>query len=167
MPMNIRAAETKDLPGILAITNHAILHTTAIYEYAVRSPEFIEQWFKQKQAENMPVLVYELNNQAVGYGTYGIFRPRAAYQFSVEHSVYVHPDYQGQGIGKQLLAALINKARSEGYHTMIAGIDAANEQSCALHQKFGFSEVGRLREVGYKFDTWLDLVFMQLLLQTT
>jgi phosphinothricin acetyltransferase len=112
----------------------------------------------------MPVLVCEINGQAVAYGSYGIFRAWDAYKFSVEHSIYVHKNFQGQGIGKQLLIALIDKAKQDGYHTMIAGIDADNQKSCEFHKKLGFFEVGRFKEVGYKFDRWLDLVFMQLML---
>jgi phosphinothricin acetyltransferase len=81
----------------------------------------------------------------------------------VEHSIYVHKDYQGRGIGKKLLEALITAAKEGGYHTMIAGIDASNQKSCDFHAKFGFVEAGRIKEVGYKFDKWLDLVFMQLI----
>lgn len=162
--MNIREAVTKDLPFILDIMNDAILNTTSIYDYNVRTTEFIETWFRQKKTDQLPVLVYEDNGNTVAYGSYGIFRAWEAYKFSVEHSIYVNKDFQGKGIGKQLLMALIEKAKKDGYHTMIAGIDASNESSCAFHQKLGFIEVGKFREVGYKFDRWLDLVFMQLML---
>ena len=101
---------------------------------------------------------------AVAYGSYGIFRAWEAYKFSVEHSIYVQQDFQGQGIGKQLLIALVERAKKDGFHTMIAGIDADNEKSYAFHKKLGFVEVGKFKEVGYKFDRWLDLVFMQLML---
>ncbi len=163
--MTIRNVVKKDLPIILEIMNEAIENTTAIYDYYPRNYEFVETWFAEKQSDNLPVLVCELNNVAVAYGTYGSFRARTAYKFSVEHSIYVHTDYQGRGIGKLLLAALISAAKEGGYHTMIAGIDASNEKSCAFHHQFGFEEVGRIKEVGYKFDRWLDLVFMQLILK--
>jgi phosphinothricin acetyltransferase len=162
--MGIREAEHRDLPVILDIMNDAILNTTSIYDYKIRSLEFAENWFHKKKADNMPVLVADIDNSAVAFGSYGIFRPWDAYKFSVEHSIYVHRDLRGQGIGKQLLVALIERARQDGYHTMIAGIDAANEKSCEFHQKLGFVEVGKFKQVGYKFDQWLDLVFMQLML---
>jgi L-amino acid N-acyltransferase len=162
--MFIREAEQQDLQIILDIMNDAILNTTSIYDYRVRTNEFVENWFNKKQADKMPVLVCESNNKTVAYGTYGIFRAWDAYKFSVEHSIYVQRDFQGQGIGKQLLMALIGKAKKDGYHTMIAGIDASNQKSCDLHKKLGFNEAGRFKEVGYKFDKWLDLVFMQIML---
>jgi L-amino acid N-acyltransferase len=162
--MHIREAQHKDLEIILNIMNDAILNTTSIYDYEIRTDEFVINWFNKKRLDDMPVLVFEINNQAVAYGSYGIFRAWDAYKFSVEHSIYVHKNFQGQGIGKQLLIALIDKAKKNGYHTMIAGIDAANQKSCGFHKKFGFFEVGRFKEVGYKFDRWLDLVFMQLML---
>lgn len=162
--MYIREATNKDLPFILDIMNDAILNTTSIYDYNARTIEFVENWFKQKKMDHMPVLVHEVNGNTVAYGSYGIFRAWEAYKFSVEHSIYVQKDFQGKGIGKELLMALIEKAKADGYHTMIAGIDASNESSCAFHQKLGFTAVGKFKEVGYKFDRWLDLVFMQLML---
>jgi phosphinothricin acetyltransferase len=162
--MPIREAQHKDLEIILDIMNDAIVNTTSIYDYGIRSTEFVENWFNKRQQDKMPVLVCEINGQAVAYVSYGIFRAWDAYKFSVEHSIYVHKNFQGQGIGKQLLIALIDKAKQNGYHTMIAGIDADNQKSCEFHKKLGFFEVGRFKEVGYKFDRWLDLVFMQLML---
>ncbi|MES2774595.1 MAG: N-acetyltransferase family protein [Bacteroidota bacterium] len=162
--MLIRPAENKDLSVILGIMNDAILNTTSIYDYATRDTTFVENWFSKKQEDQLPVLVCEINGEAVAYGSYGIFRAWEAYKFSVEHSIYVQPGFQGNGIGKHLLLALIDEAKKGGYHTMIAGIDAANQKSCAFHQRFGFVEVGTFREVGYKFGKWLDLVFMQLML---
>lgn len=162
--MNIRNAEKKDLPIILEIMNEAILNTTAIYDYKSRDEAYLEAWFTKKQADNMPVLVYDLEGNAVAYGTFGVFRAWEAYKFSVEHSIYVHVTHQGKGIGKKLLVALIEAAKTGGFHTMIAGIDASNQKSCDFHAQFGFVEAGRIKDAGYKFDRWLDLVFMQLIL---
>ena len=162
--MFIREAELKDLPIILDIMNDAILNTTSIYDYGIRNNEFVEKWFNKKQLDKMPVLVCEINNNTVAYGSYGIFRAWDAYKFSVEHSIYVHKDFRGRGTGKQLLMALIEKAKKDGYHTMIAGIDADNQNSLNFHKKLGFREVGKFNEVGFKFDRWLDLVFLQLML---
>jgi L-amino acid N-acyltransferase len=163
--MLIREAEHKDLQIILDIMNDAILNTTSIYDYEIRTNEFVENWLKKKHTDKMPVLVCEINEMIVAYGSYGIFRAWDAYKFSVEHSIYVNKIFQGQGIGKQLLIALITKAKNDGYHTMIAGIDALNQKSYDFHKKLGFFEVGKFVEVGYKFDKWLDLIFMQLMLQ--
>jgi len=162
--MFIREAQQSDLSIILDIMNDAILNTTSIYDYKIRSAQFVETWYNKKRLDNLPVLVAEINGSAVAYGSYGPFRAWDAYKYSVEHSIYVQKKFQGQGIGKQLLIALIDKARNDGYHTMIAGIDAANQKSYDFHRKLGFFETGRMKEVGYKFDRWLDLVFMQLML---
>lgn len=160
----IRAATYHDLPGILEIMNHAILHTTALYDYTPRTTEYVKGWFDSKQRESMPVIVYEQDGKAVGFGTYGIFRPREAYKFTIEHSVYVAEAFQGRGFGKKLLQELIELATRQGFHTMIAGIDASNTGSIELHRQFGFVEAGLIREAGYKFDQWLDLLFMQRML---
>lgn len=162
--MIIREAEHRDLDIILEIMNDAILNTTAIYDYGKRNREFVDNWFNKKRNNNMPVLVSEVNENVVAYGSYGIFRAWDAYRFSVEHSIYVKKDFQQRGIGKQLLNALIDQSKKDGYHTMIAGIDAANQGSYLFHKNLGFAEAGRIREVGYKFDRWLDLIFMQLML---
>jgi L-amino acid N-acyltransferase len=162
--MLVRKAKHKDLPFILEIMNDAILTTTSIYDYKERNDEFVQTWFNKKRTDNMPIYVYDIDNQAIAFGSYGIFRAWDAYKFSVEHSIYVHKNFQGQGIGKKLLSALIEAAIKDGYHTMIAGIDAANQKSYDFHKKFGFTEVGRFKEVGYKFDRWLDLIFMQRML---
>jgi L-amino acid N-acyltransferase len=162
--MTTRPAIREDLPVILEIMNDAILHTTSVYDYAPRTIEFVEKWFEQKKQEGLPVLVIGEPGRVEGYGSYGIFRAWTAYRFSVEHSIYIHKNYRGGGLGKKLLADLIETARGAGYHTMIAGVDAANKKSIDFHRNAGFEEVGRFREVGYKFNRWLDLVFLQLML---
>jgi len=164
MDIHIRQATKNDLEAILHIINHAILHTTAVYDYKPRTLAYQQAWFEKKQADNMPVLVAEHNNQTIGFGSYGIFRPWEGYRFSAEHSIYVSHEFRGQGIGGKLLERLITLARDQHFHTIIAGIDAENKSSYTFHQKYGFVEVGRFHEVGYKFDKWLDLVFMQLML---
>lgn len=163
----VREAAIKDLPFIQAIMNAAILDTTAIYEDALRDEAYVRRWWDNLQAERMPVLVYEEEGLCAGYGSYGIFRPKYGYRFCVEHSVYVHQDYRGKGIGQTLLQALIARAVKGGFHTMIAGIDAENKGSIHFHEKFGFEQVGYLKEVGFKFNRWLDLVFMQLTLPSS
>lgn len=162
--MYIKEAGPEDLPFILGIMNEAILNTTAIYDYEVRTTAFIENWFQKKQEDREPIIVCQVEGHTVGFGTYGRFRPRAAYQFSMEHSVYVHTDFHRKGIGSMLLTTLIDLAQKQGCHTLIAGIDASNRSSYEFHRRFGFVEVARFKEVGYKFDRWLDLVFMQLML---
>ena len=160
----IRPAEETDIPTILDIVNHIILTTTANYSYEPESLAERMDWFLKKRAANMPVIVAELEGAAIGFGTYGPFRDKTGYRFTVEHSVYVHQDYHGRGIGRQLLEALIGMARQQGMHMMIAGIDTQNQGSVLFHQKLGFEQVAHFREVGFKFDQWLDLIFMQLCL---
>ncbi len=162
--IKIRIASEQDIPAILEIVNHEILHSTVLYEYESRSLEAQLTWFKEKQEANWPIIVAELHSTVVGFGTYGSFRARPAYQNSIEHSVYVHKDHRGKAIGTALLIALIQRAKSNGFHTMIAGIDSSNMGSVEFHRKFGFEVVGTFKEVGFKFDKWLDVVFMQLLL---
>lgn len=164
MQINIRDARIDDLEGILQIINHAIVHTTAVYDYKPRTLLSQQAWFEKKQADQLPVLVADYQNQVVGFGSYGFFRPWDGYRFSAEHSIYVSHGMRGKGIGGKLMEGLIERAKSQRFHTLIAGIDAQNKSSYVFHQKYGFNEVGRFREVGYKFDKWLDLVFMQLIL---
>lgn len=164
MEVIIREATIEDVSKILEIINFEILHTTVVYDYKERSYDQQLQWFLNKQKDNLPIIVAEKDNDVIGFGTFGIYRPWEAYKYAVEHSIYVDRNIRGVGTGKLLLTQLIAIAKEQGYHTMIAGIDAANDKSVTFHKKFGFKEVGTLKEVGYKFDTWLDLVFLQLIL---
>ncbi len=161
----IRHAEQKDLPYILSIYNDAIINTTAVYSYEPHTLAMREEWFAQKMADGYPVIVFEKDERAVGFATYGPFRPWPAYQYTVEHSIYIDPAYHRQGIAKELLQAIINLAKEQQYKTMVAGIDADNQGSIALHKKFGFEHTGTLQKVGYKFERWLDLAFYQLLFE--
>ncbi|QDO92587.1 N-acetyltransferase [Formosa sediminum] len=163
--MNIRFAEIKDVSKIVEIVNYEILNSTVIYDYNERTYQYQLNWFHQKCKDNMPVIVAEEYGEVLGFGTYGIFRPWEAYKFSVEHSIYVSREARAKGIGKKLLTELISIAKANNFHTMIAGVDASNAGSIAFHKKFGFVEIGVFKEVGYKFNTWLDLNFMQLILK--
>ncbi|NJB71474.1 phosphinothricin acetyltransferase [Saonia flava] len=158
----IRPAILKDVPEILTILNHEIKNSTVIYDYTERTLNQQTQWFYTKQEAKMPILVAEKESNILGFGSFGIYRPWEAYKFSIEHSIYVSSASRGLGIGKLLMEELIILAKLQGYHTMIAGVDADNKESYKFHEKFGFKEVGRFNEVGYKFDRWLDLIFMQL-----
>ena len=164
MAIVIRDAREADLAAMLAIYNDAVLTTTAVYDYQPRSSEQQVAWFKAKQEQDLPVLVAEDGGAIVGFASYGPFRPWPAYLHSVENSLYVAPEQRGRGIGSALLPALIQRAADRGLHTMIAGIDATNAASLRLHAKFGFERVAQFREVGWKFERWLDLAFLQLML---
>jgi L-amino acid N-acyltransferase YncA len=164
MEIKIRVATPEDLEKILNIVNYSILHTTANYNNEIQTIETQKQWFEDKRVKNLPILIADYNGEAIGFASYGQFREKIGYRFTVEHSVYVSPTFIGKGIGSVLLSGLIQLAKKQGYHTMIGAVDANNLGSIAFHEKLGFKATGTLREVGYKFDNWLDLVFMQLLL---
>lgn len=153
------------LEAIRAIFNEAIVNSTALYDYEPRSPEVMEAWWAAKQASNLPVIgVLDENGMLMGFGSYGPFRPHAAYQYSVEHSIYVDGRFRGRGLGKELLLRLIDRATQQGYHMMIGVIDAENTTSIALHAQAGFEPCGHIRHAGYKFGRWLDLALYQLVL---
>ena len=165
-PTQLRPATTTDLPAMLEIYNHAILTTTSSYHYEPRTLDQWIVWFADKQQQGMPVFVaVDEADSVIGWSTFGIFRGLwAGYRFSVEHSLYVQEGQRRRGVGRLLLQSLIDEARQRGYHTIIAGIDGTNQASLHLHQSMGFFQVAHFREVGYKFDQWLDLLFLQLML---
>lgn len=153
--------------AILDILNEQIRTSKALYEYVERTPDSIASWFNVKQAKNFPVIGAEDEGGALmGFATYGVFRERPAYKYTVEHSVYVHQDHRGKGLGLALMERLIEAARAQDLHVMVGGIDATNAVSIAMHEKLGFVLAGTIRESGFKFGTWLDLAFYQLTLQT-
>ena len=156
MDLRIRPATEHDIPAILQIVNYEILNSSVIYDYVEHSLEQQLEWFIQKQKDKMPVIVAEKNRIVLGFGTYSVFRPWEAYKLSLEHSIYVDKDYRSHGIGKLLMAELITLAKKEGYHTMIAGIDTSNYKSVEFHNKFGFKEIDTCKEIGSRYDFWLD-----------
>lgn len=162
--MIVRRAIENDLQQILEIYNEAIINSTAVFQYDPHTIEMRKEWFAQKQKDGFPVFVAEDNNVIVGFSTFGPFRNWQGYKYSVEHSIYVKDGERGKGIGKLLMQPLIDTARQMNLHTIIAGIDADNKASIGFHKQFGFVEVAYFKEVGYKFDKWLDLVFMQLMI---
>ena len=162
--ISIRLATEDDLPGMLEIYNDIILNTTAVYEYEPHTLEMRRQWFLTKQEQRFPVFLAEEDGNLAGFSSIGPFRAWAAYKYSVENSVYVKSGLRGKGIGRLLLAPLIGAARNLKMHTIIAGIEASNDASIKLHESFGFKEVAHFKEVGWKFERWLDLKFLQLLI---
>ncbi|MFJ5770459.1 GNAT family N-acetyltransferase [Psychrobacillus sp. NPDC093180] len=158
----IREATPKDLMDILEIYNDAIVHTTAVYSYEPQTIENRKAWYEQKMNEGYPILVFELDNKVAGFATFGPFRPWPAYKYSIEHSIYVNKEYRKKGIGSSLLKEIISIAKEREYKTLIAGIDATNEKSIALHKNLGFVHSGTIDKAGFKFDRWLDLAFFQL-----
>lgn len=152
--------------AILDIFNEAIANSTALYEYEPRNLATIQAWFKLKTERNYPIIGIEDGGKLRGFATYGAFRTYAAYQYSVEHSVYVETKFRRRGIGQKLLQELILLAKQQNYHTMIGGIDAENTISIKLHRSLGFTHCGSIKQVGFKFGKWLDLEFYQLILST-
>jgi len=165
MSIIIRNAKRDDLPLILKIVNYEIEHSTSIYDYKKRTIQDQTIWFEKKKLEKMPIIIAEENGNMIGFGTFGIFRPWEGYQFSAEHSIYLDNNSRGKGTGKKIMNKLIHLAKEQDFHIMIAGIDANNSKSIKFHQNFGFKEVGRFNQIGFKFDKWLDLIFMQLFLK--
>jgi L-amino acid N-acyltransferase len=160
----IRAARETDLPEILEIYNHVILNTTAVYAYEPHTLEMRMDWFESKVRDGYPLFVAEDAGRVVGLSTYGPFRAWPAYKYTVENSVYVAADRRGKGIARLLMSPLIVAACVQGYHAIIASVDAMNEPSLRLHRSLGFEEVAHFRQVSYKFGRWLDLKFLELLL---
>jgi len=153
--------------GILDILNDAIVNSTAIYDYTPRAPETMVGWFDAKSKRDFPVIgAVDDSGELLGFATYGTFRTWPAYKYSVEHSVYVHKDHRGRGIGSTLMRRLIEIAKQQQYHVMLGGIDADNRGSIVLHERLGFVHAGTIRQAGFKFGRWLDLAFYQLLLET-
>lgn len=152
---------------ILDILNEAIINSTALYDYLPRTIEGMETWFDVKIKNHFPVIgLSDEENNLLAFGSYGTFRAWPAYKYSVEHSLYVHKDHRGKGYGKIILREIINDAKSQNYHNLIAGIDSQNMASKKLHESFDFVFCGQIKHAGYKFSRWLDLDFYQLLLST-
>ena len=164
MEIKIRDYQKQDCPAVLAIINDAILNSTALYDYNERTLTTQEAVFDEKLQKGFPVIVAEMNNEVVGFGYYSEFRFRDAYKFTVEHSVYANKNCIGKGIGKLLLTELIKRAKHQNLHTMIGVIDSENRNSIDFHKKFGFEEVGYIKDSGFKFDRWLHSVFVQKML---
>ncbi len=165
MEIKIRNYETEDAEAILEIINYNILNSTSLYDYDIRTLEQQKSILEEKLKKGFPVIIAEINNKCVGFGMYSEFRFRQAYQFTVEHSVYVSNNFNGNGIGKLLLSALISLAKKQKLHTMIGVIDAENVASIEFHKNFGFEIAGTIKDSGFKFNRWLHSVFMQLILE--
>lgn len=162
--MEIRAAREEDAPGIAAIYNDAVAHSTAIWNDELVDATNRAAWLMAHRDLGYPVLVAAEDDRVLGYATFGDWRAFDGYRHTVEHSVYVHADARGRGLGRTLMVALIDEARRLGKHVMVAGIDASNTGSIRLHERLGFTSVGLLPQVGMKFGRWLDLAFLQLTL---
>ena len=159
--MNIRLATADDLVAINDIYNHFVLCSTCTYQTEPETIEGRRAWFAAHGEKHPTTVAVDASGLVVGWGSLSPFHKRAAYARSVENSVYVHPEQHRKGIGRALLADLIERAGALGHHTIIAGIDAEQAPSVALHQALGFERVAFLKEVGHKFGRWLHVIYMQ------
>jgi phosphinothricin acetyltransferase len=164
MPVTLRPATVADLVAINDIYNHYVLNSTCTYQEEPETAKARQQWFEHHGGPH-PIIVAEADGVVVGWGSLSPFHPRSAFRHTVENSIYVHHEHQGQGIGSLLLQDLISRASALGHRVVIGAIDGSQAASIRLHAKHGFQEVGRLRQVGLKFGRWLDLVYMELILE--
>jgi len=160
--MTLRFAREEDCAAIAGIYNHAVLNTAAIWNDQTVDAENRLAWFVARRQAGFPVLVSEEDGQVTGYASFGDWRAFDGFRHTVEHSVYVHPEHQGKGLGRLLLSQLIEEARRIGKHVMVAGIESQNHASLHLHRQLGFTITAQMPQVGTKFGRWLDLTFMQL-----
>lgn len=156
----LRLATFDDLGAINDIYNHFVQCATCTYQEVSETLDERKKWFAQHD-EKHPVTVAELDGQVVGWGSLSSFHARSAYRFTVENSVYVHHLHHKHGIGSAILRDLLTRSSALGHHTVIAGIDSEQAGSIALHTKFGFQKVAHLKQVGFKFGRWLDVVYME------
>jgi L-amino acid N-acyltransferase len=163
--MEIRDATEADLVPMLAIYNDVVATSTAIYRDDPMPFDEYHAWWQARVGQGYPVLVAADAAEIVALASFGDFRAWPGYRFTVEHSVHVRADRRGHGVGTTLVRALMSRARDLGKHVMIAGVDADNADSLRFHERLGFERVAHFREVGFKFGRWLDLVFLQRMLE--
>lgn len=159
----VRPASEKDLGSINDIYNHYVATSTCSYQEELETAESRAIWFR-KHGPRYPVFVAEQQTRVIAWGSLSPYHVRSAYRFTVENSIYVHPQHQRRGIGSRMLLELISAARTLGYRAIIAAIDSAQTGSVALHARHGFQPVGHFRQVGMKFGRWLDVVYLEFLL---
>lgn len=162
--MIVRAATGNDVPALTALYNDLGVATTASYDLCPVTVDQRLAWLDDHMANNWPVLVADDDGQVAGFAAYGAFREKPGYRFTVEHSVYVDQQYQGCGVGRALMTALIDVAKAQHIHTIVGLVDATNADSIAFHQRLGFFAAGTLPHVGHKFGRWLDVTFLVLTL---
>ncbi|MDB5474429.1 MAG: hypothetical protein JWP99_1732 [Devosia sp.] len=159
--MILRPFSWGDIPAITDIYRHYVEHSTATFDLDAPGPAYMAEKFGHMAEQGHPIVCAEREGRLVGYAYASTYRPRPAYRFTCEDSIYLHPDAVGLGLGKTLLAALIEQSQAFGFKQMIAVITAESAASIALHEKFGFQIVGQHKALGLKFDRWLDIIHMQ------
>ena len=163
-PHPIRPATEADLPAILLIYNEVIAHSSAAYVFEPQTLGMRLEWFERLKTDGWPVIVSEESGVVTGFGCISSFRSKPGYRHTGEHTLHVHVDHRGKGIGRALLGALIHEATRLELRTLVGAIDAENTVSLKLHRELGFIETARMPKVGRKFGRWLDLVMMQYML---
>lgn len=161
---SIRLAAATDLPAINEIYNYYVLHSTCTYQLEPESVQDRLSRFRDHPSEKYPVIVVEKEDEILGWGSLSKWRPRAAMAPTVEVTVYIRHDMHRQGLGRMILADLIERSRQIGYHSAIASVSAEQTASIGLQESFGFRQVAYMAQVANKFDQWLDLTYMQLML---
>lgn len=162
-PCLLRPAGPADLPAINTIYNHYVLHSCCTYQETPETAEGREKWYAAHGPRH-PILVAETENRIVGWASLSPFHARSAFRFTVEDSVYIDPEYVRRGCGTALLRELLDRAAVAGHRTVIAAIDSQQAGSIALHEQFGFKPATVLKQVGFKFGQWLDVLYMQRLM---
>jgi L-amino acid N-acyltransferase YncA len=161
MTMQIRDVVETDIGRITEIYNEVLTHSTAIYNDVPAAPEDRLAWWQGRTQQGYPVIVAAEGDRVLGFATFGDFRPWPGYRFTVEGTVHIDAGARNKGVGTELLRAIIERARARGKHTMIAGVDSENAAALRFLERFGFERVAYLHEVGFKFERFLDLVFLQ------
>ncbi|WP_227396389.1 GNAT family N-acetyltransferase [Jeotgalibacillus aurantiacus] len=159
----VRKAEEKDIHEMTAIYNQAVADTVATFDLKPHTLEQRKEWFSRYQ-DRYPLIVAEKDGRVAGYCSLSPFRDKEAYMDTVELSIYISPEFQGAGIGKKLMQAILGEAKNRQFHVVIGGITGGNEASVRLHERFGFEFVGNFKQVGFKFGEWQDVHFYQLIL---
>jgi len=159
--VSLRAAEASDAKAIADIYNYEVENTSATFDLVPRTIEAQREWIAARTGAFAAIVAEDSAVGVIGFAALSTYRDRAGYRTTVENSVYVHRDHQRRGVGRLLLTALLDVARSSGFHTVIARIDSQSAGSLALHKSLGFVEVGVERQIGRKFGRWLDSVIMQ------
>ncbi len=164
--ISLRPAAAEDLAAINDIYNHYVERSTCTYQEELETIVSRQQWFEDHSPDRHPIIVAVLNGKIAGWGSLSPYHSRCAYRHTVEISVYVHHGLHRQGIGSAILDDLISRAWVIGYHSIIAAIDGDQKASITMHTRFGFIEVGHFQQVGFKFGRWLDVIYLERILQT-
>lgn len=164
MPVSFRSFAWSDIPAITAIYRHAVETSVATFDTEAPGERFMADKFGHMLELGHPVIMAEQDGRPIGYAYASTYRPRPAYRFTAEDSIYLAPEAQGQGLGSELLGRLLEQSQAFGFKQMLAVITAERANSIRLHEKHGFRLIGRYEALGYKFDRWLDIVHMQLAL---